>query len=706
MSTLPLLPKGVSIQQRSKNGNVRAVIRLRSGERRSQTFRELAHAMAWVLAAHEADQSGQRLPEASAFGAVGGKRPTHAPPPDVGPLRAERDRVPTLEEAVARFAAFDESQFMVKEVSGAWILANRGYLKNHILPFFSERPCAQSVDLLTTEDVGAFAKHLLKAPNGRGGTLTGRHAGQIMGSLRRLVKFCISSQWMSHDPTSIVVTHRASRRKESERMRIDLSMLFLILSSLPEIHWMAVLLQRLTGLRPLEAFGLRLKNIDLERRLMWICEQAGHPQLSNPGDTETVVANRKSAKGPAAEVTQRWVPIPPILVPFIEAWILVFHKDPITAAVDEERFLCDTGRRSYRWIWMTLNQAWNQAVEAQGLTDKTEGGISVASLRSLRYSLGCDALADRRIPPRFVSELLGHEYRGKVSRTSLDYYATRTKLTADELADVAKVGKRVERSVLRNSPRGNIVPILTERLLNPEPAEAAEGMTPQAAALRLGIARSTAYLWIRNGTFEGVTLGAPRGTGRLFSIPVSEVERLARQLEGLTPLSRLAEMTGMAKCSLWSMVASGELDAKLIGKAYFVPTERAEWIVADVQRRRQLRSDYLTVADAARYLGISAKSVEALTSSGVIDEHNERTLYGERLVTLPSVKAYKAACVAARERRVGAPKKRAEVDTAAQAGIGTIGDPGDEGRDVGVTRLAVPTARPDDGNGGSTAVTG
>jgi integrase len=425
VSTMPTLPSGCSIQQRSKNGNFRAVVRLASGQRRSQTFKELPSAVSWVVAAHDADERSEPIPDAAMYGAVSGKRSSPAAGAvDVNRLRSDQTRVPTLEEAAARFQSFDESQLRVKKVSGRWILANRSYMKNYILPYFGQFPCRHAIDLMTIENVGSFAEFLAEAPNGRGGTISPQHAGQVIGVLRRLVTFAMGSQWMHHDPTTNVVTPKEPTGQESERMRMNLSLVYVILGSLPTIHWMAVLLQRVTGLRPLEALGLRIKDINLEGRLLWVCEQAGLPGLSNPGDTDNVVANRQSTKGPAGEVRQRWVPIPPMLVPFIRAWILVFHTDPITGTTNQDAFLCDTGQRGYRWMWMTLREEWVKAIEHHGLTEKTTGGIYTASLRSLRYSLGCDGLADGRIPPRFVSDLLGHKYRKKVSPTSLDHYAT------------------------------------------------------------------------------------------------------------------------------------------------------------------------------------------------------------------------------------------------------------------------------------------
>lgn len=593
--------------------------------RRSETFRQEVHAIAWARAYLGAIERADSLPDAADFeGARAGVRPMPLPPPN--------QKTVTMTRALNELLATRTRSHKRKRVSSR-TTDNFRYRLNVIRSFFRKRQCWTSIASMTSKDVEDFLDHLMESG------ISSSYAGAVLANLRSLVKLARGKDWMRHDPTVGLYAH--ADRPDTKKVRVHLHTFLALLRSVPEMFWMGLILMRYCGLRPGEAFGVRVRDVCLEEgeEVIEVRGQGGRQGgYLDPWD-EDPDAEPSSSLPYTKSRRARTVPIPFIIVPFFRWWIRERVADPITGIVDPDAFIAWPDFTTHKGCLRRLSTKWRDVVLSFGLVETTSSGAVKRSMHALRYSLGCDTQNHRGIPKSFVIDLLGHDHGQDVSVADRSYN-THIDLTPAERRDIAEWGALVGDALVRNSEAGDIVPAIIEHLIAAPGEPESDWLTTGEVGRIFGLHARTIRSLVGAGEFPGARSVRWGPTRQKTLIPPTDLKAFRESWADRVTVNEVAADSGYTPAAVYRLVADGVIGRPGLYRNVKVWTrkdaDKALGILVDRQSRR---SCYRTLPEAAGELGLSVALVLAMLDQGFLEAIGRGT---NRLVTGASLDAHKA----------------------------------------------------------------
>jgi integrase len=200
-----------------------------------------------------------------------------------------------------------------------------GVLERHVRPYFSGRKIAD-VDYV---DVEEFIANRLASG------LAPKYVRQCVSVLSLIMRTAVKGKVRRDNPAADheIPVHR---RKIGQGDVLSMEQAHRLVACVPERYQVAVWTLLLTGMRPAELCGLRVRNVDLTRGVVHICETL---MPVHRFDEEPYCA---AVTGPPkTDAGDRWVPIPDWLCVDIAA-LLAERADKHGRSVDPEEYVFQT----------------------------------------------------------------------------------------------------------------------------------------------------------------------------------------------------------------------------------------------------------------------------------------------------------------------------------------------------------------------------
>lgn len=215
-----------------------------------------------ILKRKEAEiAAGTYVPDKSPAQFIQGRSPASASPPNL-----DSRQHPSIGQAPSFFKAFSETWFAEMEVTWrrSYRVTQRGALDKYLVPRFGQQQTCQ----ISKADVLAFRSDLCKLKGRKGETLSNRRINAIMKPLRQILneaadRYSFASPFLHIKPL---------KTKRTEVIPFSLEEAQRILSTVRTDFRAYLAFRFFTGLRSGEVHGLKWKNVDFERRLVFVRE--------------------------------------------------------------------------------------------------------------------------------------------------------------------------------------------------------------------------------------------------------------------------------------------------------------------------------------------------------------------------------------------------------------------------------------------------
>jgi integrase len=189
-------------------------------------------------------------------------------PSDVHSTRASANDkgAPSKESEIPKFADFAKQWLAENEVQWrrSYRITQRGTFDKYLVPHFGHR----RLNEILKAEILAFRADLSQLPGRLGATLSARRINAIMKPLRQLMNEAAERYKFSTPFQNI----RPLKMKRSDVMPFSLDEVQRILSAArPDVRCYLTV-RFFTGLRSGEAHGLKWKNVDFERRMIFVRE--------------------------------------------------------------------------------------------------------------------------------------------------------------------------------------------------------------------------------------------------------------------------------------------------------------------------------------------------------------------------------------------------------------------------------------------------
>ena len=242
--------------------------------------------------------------------------------------------------------------------------------------YFGNRP----VSAIERRDVALFVSWLCKQPLGA------YSVRKIATRLSQVLNFAIELEYITTSPTATGIKNLPSVPKKKIEPLTPQELRTLI-DSPPEYWRPLVLLMATAGLRRSEAFGITVRDVDLENGELHIRKQLIHRKLETPKTQNAI----------------RVVPLPPTVVEALKQHLTRRPANELDLVLPTERG-CPVDRNHFR------ERLWVPAVKASGIERRL-------TMHDLRRTYG-SMIARHGRSAAYLQATMGHSS----ARTSLTYY--------------------------------------------------------------------------------------------------------------------------------------------------------------------------------------------------------------------------------------------------------------------------------------------
>lgn len=506
-----------------------------------------------------------------------------------------------------------------RDVSVETHKSHRRHLERHLLPRFG----SMWADEVTEEDMAQLRDDLCDQDYSAGSTrailIT---ASMIFGYLqqRGLVQGVPSSQIVPRTPSTTL--HRTPKFTDL----VTLEETEQIADLMPRHLRAAVWVQRLAGLRVAEVFGLRVENVLKSQGFLQVRSQGGKRYTVRGADgTVSVTAFRDELK---TEAGRRDVPLCNALLDALADHI----EDYCDGGADPSMRLFNKGAERNRC--MTYNAALGRASMQLGVVD--DKGMQLTS-HTLRKSFSTD-LDHGNILGILWSRTLGHKVKsfdGGAEVTADRYTLTPTQ---DRLHEVS----RLMDSLVREANA-------EVSLDAPSDLDESVYTTYGIAASMLGVEgpESVGRL-VGEGHLEATRpLRGENGRHRRFVV-IESILRMRMAIAEEVTTEAIREQFQLSTMQLHAIkdrCGIKTVMSRFGTGAHVWTSEQVDLVAAEVEKVRELRSEAMTLSEAAGALGFATtETVKSLIKAGVLTELPQLAgvLRGRpRWVTCESVEEYK-----------------------------------------------------------------
>jgi integrase len=246
----------------------------------------------------------------------------------------------------------------------------------YLTKYFGNRP----VSAIERRDVALFVSWLCKQPLGA------HSVRKIATRLSQVLNFAIELEYITTSPTATGIKNLPSVPKK----RIDPltpQELWCLINALPEYWRPLVLLMATAGLRRSEAFGVTVRDADLENGELHVRKQLIHGKLLTPKTQNAI----------------RVVPLPPTVVEALKQHLMRRPANELDLVFPTESG-CPVDPNDFR------NRVWVPAVRASGIERRL-------TMHDLRRTYG-SMIARHGRSAAYLQATMGHSS----ARTSLTYY--------------------------------------------------------------------------------------------------------------------------------------------------------------------------------------------------------------------------------------------------------------------------------------------
>jgi len=294
-----------------------------------------------------------------------------------------------------------------RELERSSIDQYNGHIENHLKPLIG----ATKLSRLTMPDVKAFAETLIKTGRSRS------TAVKVLSTLRSIIKDAQGSGLVAQNVALGVTIPVRKRHKEAVVIPTNVQLRAMVETAetaFPDFYPM-LLTGIFAGLRSSELRGLRLIDIDLKAATISVRQRA---------DAWAVIGAPKSAAG------RRTIPIPPMLVSVLRAWILKAPKSDLGLAFPNSKGGAMLHSNLVNRAFWPLQIAAG-VCEPSGKVDDEGAPIMRAlfGLHSLRHA-AASSWINQRVDLKRLMVWLGHS----TIQMTLDTYGH---LIVDEAQDAA-----------------------------------------------------------------------------------------------------------------------------------------------------------------------------------------------------------------------------------------------------------------------------
>ena len=428
-----------------------------------------------------------------------------------------------------------------------------------------------------------------------------------------------------------------------------------IAAHLHPVHQLVLWLQRVMGLRISEAFGVLVDDVvDLgDTGLLLVRSQGGRLFRVREDDGRVVtVSHKESTK---TEASSRVLVVPPAMMDLLRVVLEAFHVDAESGDVEETARLVPGLRSGDEAGQLSFREAFVNAAAAEGLGADDLGFPVVPHL--LRKSVATDLAWNPGIEDAVRRRFMGH-------RAADDVYGRVYTLDHPELAPFEEVARVLE-ELIRGSIGSLIVPTTRrirwgrsnrylERAAHVDATLAAAGwvIDPDSVddplcdtvrvASELGIGRTTARGWMRDGTLTCIIVADGDGIERRWS-RLSEVLSLRDRLRDRVQLPDLADLLGVRYHDLYQTARrlGLQLDRHPTSRQFEISVEAGQRLRDEHARVRALHQRSMKVAAAATRLNLAVSTVGLMAKRGQLEVDPETDGSTARFVTRQSVERYR-----------------------------------------------------------------
>lgn len=428
-----------------------------------------------------------------------------------------------------------------------------------------------------------------------------------------------------------------------------------VAAHLHPVHQLVLWLQRVMGLRISEAFGVLVDDVvDLgETGLLLVRSQGG--RLFRVRDDEGRVVTVSHKESTKTEASSRVLVVPPAMMDLLRVVLEAFHVDPESGDVEETARLVPGLRNGDEAGQLSFREAFVTAAAAEGLGADDLGFPVVPHL--LRKSVATDLAWQPGIEDAVRRRFMGH-------RAADDVYGRVYTLDHPELAPFEEVARVLE-EMIRGSIGSLIVPTTRrirwghsnhylQRVAHVDATLGAVGwmVDPDSVddplcdtvrvAAELGIARTTARGWMRDGTLSCIIVADGDGIERRWA-RLSHVHSLRDRLRDRVLLPDLADEIGVRYHDLYHTARrlGLQLDRHPTSRQFEIAVEAGQRLRDEYARVRALHQRSMKLAAAATQLNLAVSTIGLMAKRGQLEVDSETDGSAARFVTRQSVERYR-----------------------------------------------------------------
>jgi integrase len=490
------------------------------------------------------------------------------------------------------------------------------------------------------------------------GTARG-YARDLLAQHRRVLDAVLTHAWKVHHQPQLFApdtfkTPATTAVSAAPKRPITLQETALLAADLHAVHQLALWLLRVLGLRISEAFGLRVADLhrlpdQSGRGLLVVTRQGGRPFEEYDEQGRTVPVNEVDRTKTTQSV--RLVPVPATLMRLLDLTVAAFHTGPDGTVDERARLIPDlsgagSGQMAFR---AALAAAARRAgVDVSSAVADDDGSLVPHDLRkALVTDIAAGQLSDW-VRQRYVGHRAGDDVHHGVY--ILDDPAARPLLAVadhlqhelDHAVPRGLVITTTKRCTTGNQPAlapraAEIDAALLDAHWLAAPAASAEPVLDAGAVAELlAIAPTTARRYLANGTLPSRPL--PGGRRDQRGALLSDVQALRSALDNRTTMADLADQLGYSIASLHGAARRRGLALELQGNLTVVPDPTRRALVAWASQQNRLKQTAYPQAEAARRLGVSARTVHHMVDAGILESVRATDTAGD-WVTRDSVEA-------------------------------------------------------------------
>lgn len=649
-------------------GRFQASIRITPGrpDRHYEMFDTKAQASAWCALAAAAITAGAPLPS----------RDTVLM--DTDPSRKSRAksqrataRPPRVSATVEQVADAWFHEVYIDGRSGGADRANtvRSMLNRRVVPFL--QPIFDAGKELSRDEYRTYLGDLGRPSSvhdGRRGPKTSQGLTQdTLSDVRRcldgVIKLGIAiGEWKVPFDLADVRTPRSRRKPAPKSASLTLTEVARIAEHMHPVHQLTLWTCRIMTLRLGEAYGIRVEDlVPLDdgsgRGLLWLHAQGGRKFRTFDGEDVVRTFHQEGMKHGYSERMQL---VPAQLMRLFDQAVDVFHTDRTTGRVNKEARLVPGLVASQTGGQQTFRVALKRAAAEAGVTTVTLNGFSRTNLglptpKDLRSSAVTDLEWVPGLDPTALRRYAGHA-------PGTDVHALHYVIDQPVNEKLVRVCAAMEGLIDKELPSGLVVPtakrcttrtqpILASRaaeidtrlieigwLISGDHDSADPWLSVEEVADFLGLAPTTVRRWVREGRLTGTTGKSGGGTGQGHRIRRTTAVDFASTEMSRVSLTDMEERTGVSYHRLYNWVRRFDLPTDAGCERFlYLPEQSIAAIVELVELERRLQQEGVSFAEAARALGVQARTIDARVQMGTLDEVAERGPDGTRYITRVSL---------------------------------------------------------------------